>query len=363
MMERFNTKCNDWNEDIMPETESRKLKIIEALPQLYKYIKEQFTGNIDIEGKDWAIGLIVGSSGTGKSTIAKQVFSEHYIHSFEYDENSVLDNMPENKTTEEITKTFNSVGFATVWSWLKPYNVLSNGEKMRVDLARAVLSDKETIVFDEFTSVVDRDVAKIGSAAISKALRRKESPPFIAVSCHYDVIDWLDPDWVYDVGAQRFEWRSRRRFPQISLSIHKTSTSSWSIFREHHYLNKEIHQAAQCFVATWDGKPVAFCSVLHFPHPKCTIMKREHRTVVLPDFQGVGIGNRLSEFVADYYKQKGFRFISTTSAPAMMSHRSKSAKWRCSRLGTVTKGGEGKACGISAQRSIKRVTAGFEFIG
>ena len=42
MMERFNTICNDWNEDIMPETESRKLKIIEALPQLYKYIKEEF---------------------------------------------------------------------------------------------------------------------------------------------------------------------------------------------------------------------------------------------------------------------------------------------------------------------------------
>ena len=42
MMDRFNKICPDWNEDIMPETESRKLKIIEALTQLYKYIKEEF---------------------------------------------------------------------------------------------------------------------------------------------------------------------------------------------------------------------------------------------------------------------------------------------------------------------------------
>jgi hypothetical protein len=97
------------NFDIIKETKSFKSFRTESVKGQFdlnvEYIKEQFTGNIEIEGKDWAIGLIVGSSGTGKSTIAKQVFSEHYIHSFEYDEKSVLDNMPENKTTEEITKT------------------------------------------------------------------------------------------------------------------------------------------------------------------------------------------------------------------------------------------------------------------
>ena len=324
-------------------------------------VRHEWHSELPVEDRPWAIGLIVGASGTGKTTLAHEAFPDFNFHSgYEWNLNrSVIDDFDSKLETKDIVGMFNSVGFSSPPHWLKPFTHLSNGQKFRVELARCLLENKQGVIFDEFTSVVDRDVAKIGSAAISKALRRKESPPFIAVSCHYDVIDWLDPDWVYDVGAQRFEWRSRRRFPQISLSIHKTSTSSWSIFREHHYLNKEIHQAAQCFVATWDGKPVAFCSVLHFPHPKCTIMKREHRTVVLPDFQGVGIGNRLSEFVADYYKQKGFRFINTTSAPAMMSHRSKSTKWRCSRLGTVTKG-SGQ---LAAQRSIKRVTAGFEFIG
>jgi ABC-type Mn2+/Zn2+ transport system ATPase subunit len=164
---------------------------------------EQFEGEIAIENKNWSVGLIVGSSGSGKSTIAKEIFPNDYIHSFQYDERSVLDNMPANKSTEEITRTFNSVGFATVWSWLKPYHVLSNGEKMRVDLARAILSDNDLIVFDEFTSVVDRTVAKTASGAISKAIR-KMNKHFVAVACHYDIIEWLEPDWIYDTDKRRF---------------------------------------------------------------------------------------------------------------------------------------------------------------
>jgi ABC-type ATPase with predicted acetyltransferase domain len=168
-----------------------------------KSVKERFTGTIEIEDKSWSIGLIVGSSGSGKSTIAKQVFENDYISSFNYGFDSVLDEMPKNKSTEEITSVFNSVGFATVWSWLKPYNVLSNGEKMRVDLANAILSDKQTIVFDEFTSVVDRTIAKTASFAIQKAVR-KLNKRFVAVSCHYDVIEWLQPDWIYDTDKKQF---------------------------------------------------------------------------------------------------------------------------------------------------------------
>lgn len=164
---------------------------------------EKFTGNIEIENKVWNIGLIYGSSGSGKSTIAKQVFKDSYINEFIYSEKSVIDDMPKDKTTEEITKIFNSVGFATVYSWLKPYSVLSNGEKMRVDLARSILENNDLICFDEFTSVVDRTVAKTASSAISKAVR-KMNKKFIAVSCHKDITEWLEPDWIYDTDEKRF---------------------------------------------------------------------------------------------------------------------------------------------------------------
>lgn len=317
------------------------------------------------EEKPWSIGLIVGPSGAGKTTLASEAFPSFSFHSgFEWDaEKAVVDGFPSDLDTKQLVGMFNAVGFSSPPHWLKPFQHLSNGQKFRVELARCLLENKTGMIFDEFTSVVDRDVAKIGCAAIAKALRRKDGPPFIAVSCHYDIIDWLDPDWVFDVGSQRFEWRLRRRFPKIDITIYKTNTEAWRLFREHHYLDHHINRAAQCFVAVWNNKPIAFSSAVHFPHPKCATFKREHRTVVLPDFQGVGVGNQLSEFVGNHYKNKGFRFISTTSAPAMIRHRAKSSLWRTHRFGHSPKQGQNAVIELSKTLSTRRITAGFEYIG
>lgn len=164
---------------------------------------ESFSGNIDIEDKKWNIGLIVGGSGSGKSTIAKECFKDWLVSEFDYKGSSVIDDMPENFTSREVAEVFTSVGFASPPSWLKPYGVLSNGEKMRVDLARAIMEKGSKFAFDEFTSVVDRKVAKTGSAAIAKAVR-KIGGQFVAVTCHHDVIDWLEPDWIYNTDEKKF---------------------------------------------------------------------------------------------------------------------------------------------------------------
>lgn len=193
-------------------------------------VQERFTGNIAIEDKDWSIGVVVGASGTGKSTIAKELFKDAYIEKFKYENESVLDAMPNTKSTEEITKIFNSVGFATVWSWLKPYSVLSNGEKMRVDLANAILSEKSVICFDEFTSVVDRTVAKTASFAISKAVR-KLNKQFIAVTCHYDILEWIEPDWIYDTNKQEFFFQKNLAGRDLNSQFTNAAQANGSIFK------------------------------------------------------------------------------------------------------------------------------------
>lgn len=186
-----------------PDITFRVSSIMNAFDLQTKNVVEKFKGNIDIENKKWNVGLIVGGSGTGKSTIAKTCFPNEYVHKFEYKAKSVVDDMPKDKSIKEITRAFTSVGFSSPPSWLKPYNVLSNGEKMRVDLARCILEEKNTFVFDEFTSVVNREVAKTGSYAISKAVR-KLNKKFVAVSCHKDIIEWLEPDWIYNTDEHRF---------------------------------------------------------------------------------------------------------------------------------------------------------------
>lgn len=166
-------------------------------------VTEHFEGKFEFPEK-WNIGLIVGKSGSGKTTIANELFGDRIIKQYEYKSQSLLDDMPKQCTVNDICTALTSVGFASPPSWLKPYAVLSNGEKMRCDIARAMLENKDVFVFDEFTSVVDRNVAQIASLAIQKAIRRKNKQ-FIAVTCHYDVQDWLMPDWVFNTDTMKFD--------------------------------------------------------------------------------------------------------------------------------------------------------------
>tara|TARA_B110000285_G_scaffold41071_1_gene45109 strand:- start:3876 stop:4574 length:699 start_codon:yes stop_codon:yes gene_type:complete len=185
-----------------PKESFRISNVLNAFDLDIDKVTEHFKGSIDIEGKEWNVGIIVGGSGTGKSTIANEVFGDHFME-YNYKSEAVVDDMPKGKSIKEITKAFTSVGFASPPSWLKPYEVLSNGEKMRCDLANCILQNKELIIFDEFTSVVNREVAKTGSYAISKAVRKMDKK-FIAVGCHSDIIEWLEPDWIYNTDEQRF---------------------------------------------------------------------------------------------------------------------------------------------------------------
>ncbi|GAA4464268.1 hypothetical protein GCM10023189_43310 [Nibrella saemangeumensis] len=171
-------------------------------------VSENFAGVLDFP-QNWKIGLIVGASGTGKSTIARELFPDAYVTGFNYTSESLLDDMPAHCSVQEITSMLNSVGFSSPPGWLKPYHVLSNGEKMRVDLANALLSEQKLVVFDEFTSVVDRTVAQAGSFAVQKAIRKSDKQ-FIAVTCHYDVADYLRPDWIFDTNTMRF------RVPEVT---------------------------------------------------------------------------------------------------------------------------------------------------
>jgi hypothetical protein len=214
------------------------------------------------------------------------------------------------------------------------------------------------VVVDEFTSVVDRTVARIGSAAIARTVRAA-GKKFVAVTCHYDVIDWLDPDWIYDPAADQFTWRSLQGRPGIALEICRVHRSAWRLFKHHHYLSAELNPTAQCFVAFVDDQPAAFAAVISGPDAYGGHF-REHRVVCLPDFQGVGIGNALSDFVASLYATRK-RYFSRTSHPGMIRHRMKSANWRCiSRSGFKSRHSRDA---LAKTGSARRLAASFQFVG
>ena len=330
-------------------------------------IQEVFEGSIVLP-ESWNVGLIVGRSGSGKSTIAGELFGQYLSNAYEYSGLAVVDDMPKHCSVDEITQAFTSVGFASVPSWLKPYSVLSNGEKMRADIARALLENKEITVFDEFTSVVDRQVAQFGSFATQKAVR-KTNRKFIAVTCHYDVEEWLLPDWVFDCNTMTFrtadEMQKKNR-PGVSVSIYRVRNEDkqrlWSMFAKYHYLGHNHNSAAEAYLVTVNGTPAGWCSVLHFPHPKSKNIKKIHRLVVFPDFQGIGLGAILTKTVGSMYLKKGFRVSIVTSNPGLIHSMSKDRNyWKCTEYGFKTgQSRTSKEKSLQSSLSSSRITASFE---
>jgi ABC-type arginine transport system ATPase subunit/GNAT superfamily N-acetyltransferase len=277
---------------------------------------------------EWNVGLIVGPSGAGKSTMARELFESELVERWEWpSDRSILDGFPAAMGIKDITELLSSVGFSSPPAWVRPFHVLSNGEQFRVHMARTLAEMPGLAVVDEFTSVVDRVVAQIGSSAIAKTVRRRNQK-FVAVTCHYDVADWLDPDWIFEPHTGKFQWRSLQGRPTVELEIHRGGNSDWPLFRPHHYLSGSCHTAAPKFIATLGGRPIAFNSYLHFPHPVAKDIKIGHRLVVLPDYQGLGIGLRFEEWMGQYLHEQGWRYHNVTAHPALIAACLRSPRWK-----------------------------------
>jgi ABC-type lipoprotein export system ATPase subunit len=328
-----------------------------------KRSEQQWNVDLPIELKPWNVGLIVGPSGCGKSTVARELFPESMKATYEWSgSQSILDGFPASMGVKEIVDLMSSVGFSSPPSWLRPFHTLSNGEQFRVTMARTLAESKDLAVVDEFTSVVDRTVARIGSCAMAKTVRRREQK-FIAVTCHEDVEEWLQPDWVYRPAEQTFAWRLLRRRPPIELEIRRVNHSMWKIFKRHHYLSQDINPACYAFCAFLNGQPIAFDAWLPFVGKLKDSRKarRGHRTVCLPDYQGVGIGGALFGHIASAWAALGLRAFSNTAHPAEIRNRARSPNWKMIRPPSRT--ARDNNARLNATRASGRLSASFEYVG
>lgn len=229
------------------------------------------------------------------------------------------------ESIDEGSRKFGAVGLNSIPTWLKPYQVLSTGEKFRADMARRLKSGAR---IDEFTSVVNRETAISCSNAIQKYIRANDLKNIVFASCHDDIIPYLEPDWVYNTDTNRFyNGRYLQREP-LEIVFHRVTTREWDMFKKHHYLTGSINSSANCFIGEIKGQPVVFVSSIAQPGRDVSHAWREHRLVVLPDYQGLGIGNKVSELVAQAYLEKGCQYFGKTSNPRIGEHRDKSPLWK-----------------------------------
>lgn len=150
---------------------------------------------------DFSIGVVCGNSGSGKTQMMKKYYNykekkikwkkrKAVISHFEYNEG--------------LDRLF-AAGLSSIPNLCKSYNVLSNGEKYRADVARQL---KNNVIIDEFTSVINRKTAYAVCVGISKYIRRKNLKGIIFISCHMDIIDWIEPDWVYNTNTKSMDINS-----------------------------------------------------------------------------------------------------------------------------------------------------------
>lgn len=269
----------------------------------------------------YQIGLIVGSSGSGKTTILRNSFGAEEV--IKWDTNKAIASYF--GTFEEASNKFGAVGLNSIPTWLKPYHVLSNGEKFRADMAARL---KNGAVIDEFTSVVNREVAVSCSTSIEKYIRKNNLHNVTFCSCHDDIIPYLQPDWIYNTDTHEFYNGRYLCRPKIHIQIVPCTSKAWDMFKRHHYLSGDINNSSVCYLGLYNDIPVCFLALLAFPRKGLKHAWREHRVVVLPDYQGMGIGNSFSESIAQAYVEKGFKYFCKTGNPRMGQHRDHSPLWR-----------------------------------
>jgi len=145
---------------------------------------------------------------------------------------------------------------------------------------------------------------------------------------------------------------------KIELQVRRALPREWKYFREHHYKDHTLQGTCVAFVGTVNGTAACFCAVVPegdnfvrrsseskeggqsaYPLPwrqQQRRLIREHRTVVLPDFQGMGLAPLLCDAVAVLYLSLGHDFTSQTVHPFYGSYRDRSPFWAAFKTSRTT---------------------------
>ena len=314
---------------------------------------------------DWNVGVIYGSSGSGKTTILKRM-GELSKSNFAKDK-SLISNF-DWLEPKEATMLLSSMGLSSVPTWLRPFHLLSNGEQFRAELAYKVASskDNEVILIDEFTSVVDRDVAKSMSFAVQKYVR-KHNKRMILASCHYDVMEWLTPDWICspqknEGSLERGQWL-RQGKPQIELQVSRVESGTWELFKKHHYLTENVNKSCKFLLFTWNDNPIGIVAMINQPRKGCPNGFAISRVVILPDFQGMGLGTKICEFSASLFVAQGGKVYIKTINPALGVYHNNSDIWRGTSMNGKIRRSSSQNSDSSAKNRLQRASYCHEYVG
>lgn len=141
------------------------------------------------------------------------------------------------------------------------------------------------------------------------------------------------------------------------------------MFAKHHYLDHKHNSSARVYLGYLNDNLAGFISIMPQVGKGMKDNWRVHRLVVLPDYQGVGLGLKMLNDIAEIYKVEGLTMRIVTSAPSLLRALNKpDGKWRCIHFGKKSDAGgiggniqkkKGKLVKIVS--TIKRVSGSFVY--
>lgn len=321
----------------------------------------------------WNIGLIYGSSGSGKTTLIKKYFGQDIFKAVLDENKPIIDQLPSELSYDECAELLSGIGLNSVPCWVRPVKTLSNGQRARAEAVLLMVHNSDVVFIDEWTSVVDRAVAKAMSFCLQK-FARKRNKKIVLLSCHQDILEWIKPDWLIDCNKQQFILPKSEDFfftkrEQIKFEIKKADRESWRYFSKYHYLSDKLPGGKIEIYGLFLGmNQIGFqCFANYVPHRKGTkIIYHSNRTVIHPDYQGLGLGIKLINESSKVFKQEtNCTIMAKFSALPVFKAMLKQPQWKFIKemrtMGQMTSGGSMLRKQGFRDKGIK--TFHFEYIG
>jgi hypothetical protein len=320
----------------------------------------------------FSVGLIVGSSGSGKTSLARKIFGDNCFaeRGFNHYE-PIIDQFPSEMSYDECAEVLSGIGLTSVPCWIRPFSTLSNGQAARAMAALSVTKSDGLTVLDEWTSVVDRTVAKVMSHCVQKFVRRSQKS-IVLLSCHRDVAEWLQPDWVIDCNDASFHRRLLQpRTEQLEFTVREIHKNTWPNFSKYHYLSERLPGGKLYLFGLFHGvDQVGFiCYASYMPRRRGQPDTYHfNRVVIHPDFAGMGLGIRLVNETARLMRQHRVKIMGKFSSVPMFRSMVKDLHWRLRGIDRVIGKMPGGKCdrttapgGGGFRTNVK--TYSFEYVG
>lgn len=356
-----------------PPSGFRSIKAAQSVDlDIGQKLTHRLTVSADVES-DFNVGLIIGASGSGKTTLAHKIYGPDCFDTLLDPTRPVIEQFDPEMSYADCVNALTGIGLSQVACWIKPAGALSNGQKARAEAALQMCSGKEFVVIDEFTSVVDRNVAKAMAFCVQR-FARKYGKRIVLISCHYDVFEWLNPDWVIDCNKETYSNRRLERLgyergEKIEFQIAECERNSWHRFSKYHYLSDRLPGGhIETFGVYLDGRQIGFqCFANYVPHRKGTKkIMHSNRTVVHPDYVGFGLGMKVIDATSFEMKSRGYDVQAKFSSVPVYSAMSKSPLWKLTSVSNNTHASQKMPGGNMSRKGGFRVatrTYSFKFVG